>query len=169
MAALVEGKSAATSRNGTEPQAVLGPEAKKAYGGKGQLQSKLIMERKRYVMNANYSTENRGLEFMTSAERRVGIRFPIEMDVNCRVGGRTPVWIQGKTINISSSGILIRSENQPASGTKVLLALAWPKLLDNRVPLRLMVQGHVVRANDGQVAVMVQRFEFRTAGSGAQS
>lgn len=96
-------------------------------------------------------------------DRRFGIRFPIEMDLNYRVGTKSTEWVSGKTVNISSSGVLIRTNSLPIRGSKVHLALAWPKLLDNRISLRLMVHGHVVRAEGGEVAVSFQRFEFRTA------
>jgi hypothetical protein len=43
------------------------------------------------------------------------------------------------------------------------MAINWPQLLDNRVRLRLIIEGRVVRAGAGKVAVTFQRFEFRTA------
>jgi len=91
------------------------------------------------------------------------MRFPIEMAVTYRVGAKSVEWLSGKTVNISSSGVLIRTDTRPVRGSKVQLALAWPKLLDDRIPLRLMVHGHVVRSVNGEVAISFKRFEFRTA------
>lgn len=96
-------------------------------------------------------------------DRRLGIRFPIEMDLNYRIGTKATTWAPGRTINISSSGILIRADSVPVKGSRLDMSLDWPPLLDNRVPLRLMVQGRVVRTGDGEMAVTFQRFEFRTA------
>lgn len=115
------------------------------------------------AMNCNYTDWTDGSSGFSAKDRRVGIRFPIEMDLNYRVGTKPAEWIAGRTVNISSSGILVRTDYSPVRGSKVQLTLAWPRLLDNRVPLRLVVDGHVVRSGAGQVAVTVQRFEFRTA------
>lgn len=100
---------------------------------------------------------------LSANDRRLGIRFPIEMELTYRVGAKSLPWTSGRTINISSSGILVRTDAAPVRGSKIQMALAWPKLLDDRVPLQLVVNGQVVRAGAGQVAVEVQRFEFRTA------
>ena len=116
------------------------------------------------VMNRSHTNWNDGSSGFSARDRRLGIRFPIEMELNYRVGTKSAEWIAGRTINISSSGILVRTDYLPVRGSKVQLALAWPPLLDKRVPLRLVVEGHVVRAGAGQVAVTFQRFEFRTAG-----
>lgn len=114
-------------------------------------------------MGKLYQNENRSSLGLPASDRRLGIRFPIQMDLSYRIGAKSVEWLSGKTINISSSGALIRTDSIPNRGSKVHLALAWPKLLDDRIPLRLIVQGHVVRAVNGEVAVTFQRFEFRTA------
>lgn len=106
------------------------------------------------------TNERRGL---SANDRRLGIRFPIEMELTYRVGAKSVPWASGRTINISSCGILVRTDSVPVQGSKIQMALAWPKLLDDRVPLQLVVNGQVVRAGAGQVAVEVKRFEFRTA------
>ena len=63
----------------------------------------------------------------------------------------------------SSAGILIRTESLLSLGRTVEVALTWPCLLDERVPLQLIVHGRVVRTGAGQLAVALKRFEFRTA------
>jgi len=117
-------------------------------------------------MNNQYQRGFNGGRSDYSSDRRVGIRFPIEMELNYRVGGRSVKWIPGRTINISSSGLLMRTEEAPMPGSRVDVSLAWPQLLDDRVPLQLVVAGKVVRAVEGQVAVVLQRFEFKTARVG---
>ena len=114
-------------------------------------------------MDLNYRNGTGGSSGFSTRDRRLGIRFPIEMDLNYRVGTKSAERMPGRTINISSSGILLHSDVAPICGSKVHMALNWPPLLDNRVPLRLIVQGRVVRAGAGQLAVTFQRFEFRTA------
>lgn len=98
----------------------------------------------------------------TSEERRQSIRFPLRMDLRYNIGSRSPVWVPGQTVNISSSGILMQSDTVPANGSKVSLMLKWPQLLDNRVPLRLVMTGKVVRVAGHEAAVSVKHFEFRT-------
>lgn len=110
-----------------------------------------------------HHTESRSSRAHPADNRRLGMRFPIEMAVTYRVGAKSVEWLSGKTVNISSSGVLIRTDTRPVRGSKVQLALAWPKLLDDRIPLRLMVHGHVVRSVNGEVAISFKRFEFRTA------
>src|SRR5437667_82923 len=67
-----------------------------------------------------------GFDIGIVRDRRKGIRFPLEMDLTFRVGTQT-LGIPGKTVNISSSGILIRTALFPVLGSKVNLALAWPE------------------------------------------
>ena len=102
-------------------------------------------------------------------ERRIRTRFPIEMDATFWVKkGRTVVWTPGRTINVSSTGILVGTECLPKLGCKIEVSLAWPCFLDSRVPLKLIVKGRVVRSKDGQVAIAIQQSEFRTARDGRQ-
>jgi hypothetical protein len=105
-------------------------------------------------------------ESSQSRDRRRNIRFPLEMELRYRVAARAGQWVDGRSVNISSSGLLLRTEEAPVPGSKVQLAVCWPQLLDDRVPLRLVVQGRVVRSGEGQAAVRFDRFEFRTAKEG---
>lgn len=96
-------------------------------------------------------------------DRRRNIRFPLEMELRYRPTARAGEWVDGRSVNISSSGLLLRSSSVPQRGSKVQMAVTWPKLLDDRIPLRLVVQARVVRADGDQAAVRFDRFEFRTA------
>ena len=109
-----------------------------------------------------------GMTGLSAEDRRTKIRFPIELDLTIRFRTQS-LGISGKTVNISSSGILIRTAWFAPPGKKVKLALAWPLLLDNRVPLCWLVQARVVRAGDGLVAVAIDRSEFRTKRVSAAS
>ena len=109
-----------------------------------------------------------GMTGLSAEDRRTKIRFSIELDLTIRF--RTQSFeITGKTVNISSSGILIRTAWFAPPGKKVKLALAWPQLLDNRIPLCWSVHARVVRAGDGLVAVTIERSEFRTRRVSAAS
>lgn len=99
-----------------------------------------------------------------SLERRQSIRFPLRMDLRYNTSVRSPQWVAGQTVNISSSGLLMHSDTLPAKGSKVSVMVQWPQLLDNRIPLRLLVTGKVVRIAGQNAAVSVKHFEFRTGG-----
>jgi PilZ domain len=70
---------------------------------------------------------------------------------------------QGRTVNISSTGILFEAPDlPPAVSALVELSIAWPARLDNKVPLTLYVGGHTVWTRENRFAVAIQRYEFRT-------
>jgi hypothetical protein len=101
------------------------------------------------------------------AERRRSSRFPIEREVryralNKRSGEKTG---EGKTLNISSSGVLFTAEHILPQGRRVELSISWPAQLNNRTALKLVVRGRVVRTETSRVAVEIQHYEFRTQSS----
>jgi hypothetical protein len=52
------------------------------------------------------------------------------------------------------------------AGKKVELAISWPRSLDGDVQLQLVARGEIVWAKENEVAVHIQRHEFRTRGTG---
>lgn len=110
-------------------------------------------------------------EFLSIAyneDRRRAIRFPLEMDLRYRNGVRQGLWSSGQSINISSSGLLMRTDDLLLPGMKIEVAIHWPQKLDDRVPLQLLVKGRVARSLLTGVAVEFQRFEFRTIAVAAR-
>jgi len=97
-------------------------------------------------------------------DRRQSDRFPIERDVRFRVlnkrGGEETG--DGKTLNISSSGVLFTSEQLLLPGRRLELSISWPVQLNDLVPLKLVARGRVVRFEEGQAAIEIQQYEFRT-------
>ena len=100
-------------------------------------------------------------------ERRTSDRFPIERDVRYRVLNRKTAdeFGAGRTINISSTGILFSTEQLLLPGKRLELSVSWPAQLDNQCPLKLVARGKVVRYEPGCAAVEIQQYEFRTQGS----
>ncbi len=101
-------------------------------------------------------------------DRRRSDRFPIEREVRYRAlskrGGEEAG--EGKTLNVSSSGILFTSGHLLLPGRRLELAISWPAQLNNQVPLKLVARGRVVRFDHGRAALEIQQYEFRThAGS----
>ena len=100
------------------------------------------------------------------SDRRHSDRFPIEREVRFRVlnkrGGEEAG--EGKTLNISSSGVLFTSEQLLLPGRRLELAISWPVQLNNQVALKLVARGRVVRFEEGRAAIEIQQYEFRTQG-----
>jgi hypothetical protein len=106
-------------------------------------------------------------------ERRSADRFPIQREVRFKIlSKRTagePEEGVGTTINISSNGVLFTTDQVLAPGRRLELAISWPAELDNRCQLKLIARGRVARQEQGQAAVEIQQYEFRTAGRKAST
>lgn len=109
-------------------------------------------------MNSNESVQ---------ADRRHSDRFPIERDVRYRImnkrGGEEAG--DGKTLNISSSGVLFSTEQMLLPGRRLEVSISWPAQLNNKCALKLVARGRVVRLEDGRTAMEIQQYEFRTQSS----
>jgi c-di-GMP-binding flagellar brake protein YcgR len=101
------------------------------------------------------------------ADRRHSDRFPIEREVRYRVLNKrsSEETGDGKTINISSSGILFTSEHMLLPGRRMELAISWPAQLNNKTALKLVARGRVIRFEGGRAAIEIQQYEFRTQSS----
>jgi c-di-GMP-binding flagellar brake protein YcgR len=101
-----------------------------------------------------------------AAERRSGVRFPIEQEVRYKVFNRNTIEVgSGRTINMSSNGILFTTERILNAGERIELSVNWPAQLDNRCALKLVAGGRVVRTDGCRAAITLERYEFRTQGS----
>ncbi len=109
------------------------------------------------------------LDQADQADRRHSDRFPIVREVRYRVlSKRSAEEIgDGKTLNISSSGVLFTSEHVLLPGRRLELSISWPAQLNNKCALKLVARGRVVRFEDGRAAMEIQQYEFRTHSSGA--
>ncbi len=98
------------------------------------------------------------------SERRSADRFPIEQDVRYRLMTRKQDSEAGlgKTVNMSSSGILFSTEMDLPLGRQIEVAVAWPAQLNNKTPLKLVARGRVVRVDERTAALEIQHYEFRT-------
>jgi PilZ domain len=105
--------------------------------------------------------------YNAQAERRHSDRFPIEREVRYRVlnkrGGEETG--DGRTVNISSSGVLFTTKHMLLPGRRLELSISWPAQLDNKCALRLVARGRVIRFEPGRTAIEIQQYEFRTQAS----
>jgi hydroxyethylthiazole kinase-like sugar kinase family protein len=100
------------------------------------------------------------------AERRLAVRFPIEQEVRYKViRGNTAEVGSGRSLNISSNGILFTTERTLAPQERVEVAVNWPAQLAHKLPLKLVTTGRVVRSGDRWDAIEIYRYDFRTQGA----
>ncbi len=98
------------------------------------------------------------------AERRRSSRFPIERELRYKTLNQRSEILSGsgKTLNISSSGVLFTSDHELPVGTRLEVSISWPAQLNERVMLNLVARGRITRHNKGQMALQIQQYEFRT-------
>jgi len=99
-----------------------------------------------------------------TTERRRSSRFPIERDLRYKtLNQRTEILAgNGKTLNISSSGVLFTSDHDLPVGTRLEVSISWPAQLNEKCLLNLVARGRVTRHAKGQLALQIQQYEFRT-------
>jgi hypothetical protein len=102
-----------------------------------------------------------------SSERRQADRFPIEREVRYKILNKRSSAEEGtgKTINISSTGVLFTTDQILVPGKRLELSISWPAQLDNKCQLKLVARGRVARLEQGRAAIEIQQYEFRTQGS----
>ena len=100
-------------------------------------------------------------------ERRSNDRFPIVRDVRYKVltSRGNPETGTGKTIDVSSAGVLLSTQTPLTLGKKVELSISWPAQLDGKCALKLVARGRVTRCLGTEVAIEIDKYEFRTQGS----
>jgi len=98
------------------------------------------------------------------ADRRGNSRFPVREEVRYRVLNAKSLNVTGvgRTLNISSGGILFTTEERLPMGKLVEVAVNWPARLGGSCALKFVVVGRVVRAEDDKAAVRIERYEFKT-------
>lgn len=96
-------------------------------------------------------------------DRRSWPRYPVAAPIEYRViRGRCTATGQGKTINLSSGGVLFQSDQYVANGMRIELAIGWPVRLNDVAGLTLHVTGFTLRSQGKCAAVRILRREFRT-------
>ena len=111
---------------------------------------------------------NRTQRRRAADDRRTSNRLEIEQDVRykalLRDKGDREVGI-GKVINMSSSGVLFSTETTLTVGERVELTVSWPARLNEVTPLKLVTLGRVVRSEEKQAAIAIEKYEFKTRSS----
>ena len=94
----------------------------------------------------------------SDSERRRSSRFPIERELRYKTLNQRAEILAGagKTLNISSSGVLFTSDHD------LQVSISWPAQLNEKCLLNLVARGRVMRHIRGQLALQIQQYEFRT-------
>ena len=120
----------------------------------------------------NMSTEPTGASLPRSTpERRTNGRYPLHEEASYReVQSKAPAASgTGETLNMGSGGILFTTHERLPVGRTIEVAVNWPAKLGGSCPLRFVAIGRVVRSEDTQAAVRIQRYEFRTRAMRAEA
>jgi hypothetical protein len=91
-------------------------------------------------------------------ERRQHYRFPISSAARYILDGAHG---NTTTLNISSGGVLLQTSHVLPVGQHIQVLIDWPALLDARTPLRLVIDGTILRSNSAGTAVGITRYSFR--------
>jgi hypothetical protein len=60
--------------------------------------------------------------------------------------------------------VLFTTESGLPKGARVEIAVSWPAQLNGATPLKLVAIGVLVRSEEKQAAISIQRYEFKTRG-----
>ena len=96
-----------------------------------------------------------------STERRSQARYPVELELQCKLVG-SETMCQGKTTDVSSSGARFRIDRELPVGTTVELRIKWPMRCPGNFPLELVLEGHVLRSDASGTAIQTQRYAIGT-------
>jgi hypothetical protein len=101
-------------------------------------------------------------------DHRANGRYPISLEVKYKLlrGDRVIRVGSGRTVNISSGGVLFETDEVLPPTGFVELAIQWPFLLRKVCSLKLVMRGRIVRRDyhSKATAVRAHSHEFRTAG-----
>lgn len=92
-------------------------------------------------------------------DRRLNTRYPVKLPVTFesrKISG------SGITLDLSSKGVFISTQQYVAPGTRLELKMAWPYLLDGVKGLQLVATGRVTRTTSQGFAVEIGQHQFKT-------
>ncbi len=98
-----------------------------------------------------------------AGDRRANRRYPLEADLEYRLLREQKVveMGRGRTLNLSSTGVLFEAAAPISPGTRVELWIIWPAPAEQTGRIRLYVAGRAVRCHGRVVAVRIASYQFR--------
>jgi hypothetical protein len=105
-----------------------------------------------------------------AGDRRRDRRYGIQLDLKWKLVRRRRLIDTGtgRTVDLSSGGLLFDAGRHLPEGLNVELSIAWPVLLHNVAPLQLAASGRILRCEGRMIAVQMIHHEFRTASVPAE-
>jgi hypothetical protein len=103
-----------------------------------------------------------------NGDRRCDRRYQIQLELRWKLIRRRKVLFsgEGRTVDLSSGGLLFDAGRPLPAGLNVEISAAWPVLLREQTPMQLSISGRIVRSHGNLTAIRMVQHEFRTAGSG---
>jgi PilZ domain len=103
----------------------------------------------------------------TGGDRRADRRYEISLELRWKLIRRRQTLDtgSGRTVDISSGGILFEANRPLPVGRNVELSINWPALLRNVTPLQLIAYGRIVRSEGHRTAMQMSQHEFKTLGT----
>jgi hypothetical protein len=99
-----------------------------------------------------------------AGDRRSDRRYDMQLELRWKLLHRRKVQDTGagRTIDLSSGGVLFEAGRQLPVGLSVELSVAWPVLLQHVAPMQLVISGRIVRSEGHRAALRISQHEFRT-------
>jgi len=123
------------------------------------------------MMDAAMDWDEAIQEFDTIAgDRRRDKRYELELALRWKLIRRRRLLEsgEGRTLDLSSGGILFDAGRPLPAGLNVELSVTWPVMLHNVAPLQLVVYGKIVRSAGRQTAIRMVQHELRTVGTAVE-
>ena len=99
-----------------------------------------------------------GMRGMT--ERRAKRRFHMDQAIRYKIlfGQQISEIGEGRTRDMSSSGIWFTTPSTLSAGTPVEISMQWPVMLNERCAMKLMIFWCIVRCDERGAAVAIERY-----------
>jgi hypothetical protein len=109
------------------------------------------------------------LDDSSDRDRRTNDRFPLENALRYRfLEAKNPAPAgTGQTLNMSSTGMLLKVQLPLPVGQKIEVSVDWPAQLNDHCGLKLVALGKVIRSSAEQAAVSIDKYDFRTRATKA--
>jgi PilZ domain-containing protein len=107
------------------------------------------------------SVQNSGI--LSRGERRAAQRFPLVLHLEYKAyrGAALVKTGGGRTINLSSAGVLFHADTHLEPGLRLELLIDWPAAPNGSTRMHLVQYGDVLRSDEDRIAVRVLRHDLR--------
>jgi hypothetical protein len=112
----------------------------------------------------------RTADFLILEENRRVARYSLELTLRFKISHRRKIVVSGtgRTVDMSSSGLLVVTDQYLEPGMQVELSIDWPVRLHGETALQLVVFGMVVRVAGSQAGIRMKRCDFHTRGTAVE-